>query len=165
VVESLKERQFNQIIEENKRRIRVFARANTRGDNWRDLEQEIILRIWDGLDRYEGRASIKTWLYGVEINTLNDFKRMLNRPETAVESLELFPASRQSTHSAEESMDAIHILQAFTQSLGDQDRTVLLMHIDGCTYQEISEAVEVDEGALRVRIHRLKKQLAKYAER
>jgi RNA polymerase sigma factor (sigma-70 family) len=155
---------FQRILKENRHGLRIFAQTNTRGDNWRDLEQEILLGIWEGLDSYEGRANTRTWVYAVAYNALIDFNQKLNRPETAMESLELLPESRQNSYSTGERMDATHMLEAFIQLLGDRDRPVLLMHLDGCTYQEISEATGSDEGALRVRIHRLKNQLAKYVE-
>jgi RNA polymerase sigma factor (sigma-70 family) len=164
MAESRKETLFQDILDENSSRLRVFAQSKTRGDNWQDLEQEILLRIWNKLDGYEGRANIKTWVYAIAYNTLKEFNQRLNRSETAVESLELLPASRQFTYSTGERMDAIHMVETFMQLLGDDDRTALLMHSDGCTYQEISVAIGSDEGALRVRIHRIKKQLAKHVE-
>jgi RNA polymerase sigma-70 factor, ECF subfamily len=163
VAESPKERLFHCILEENRHRIHVFSRANIRGDYWQDLEQEILLRIWKGFDSYKGRAKTKTWIYAIAYNTLKEFIRKSDRLDATLESLELHLKSRQSTYSTGESVDAFCTLEKFIQLLGDVDRTALLMHLDGCTYQEISEATESDEGAQRVRIHRLKKQLAEYA--
>jgi RNA polymerase sigma-70 factor (ECF subfamily) len=164
VAESEKEKLFERILEENKRRLHIFARANARGDSWRDLEQEILLQVWRSLDRYQGRSNFKTWFYAVACNTLRHFNRMNYRPETTLESLESVPAPLQGTDTSGKARDGIQILESFMQLLGDVDRTLLLMHLDGCSYEEISEATEMGEGALRVRIHRLKKQLAKYAE-
>jgi RNA polymerase sigma-70 factor, ECF subfamily len=164
MAESQKEKLFQDILDENGSRLHVFAQSKTRGDHWKDLKQEIMLRIWKGLDDYEDRAKAGTWVYAIAYNTLKEFNRMLNRPETSLESLEMLPESQQCTYSTGESMDAIHMVESFIQSLGDDDRTALLMQTDGFTYKEISEAIGSDEGALRVRIHRLKKQLAKHVE-
>jgi RNA polymerase sigma-70 factor, ECF subfamily len=161
--ESEKERLFERILEENKRRIHIFAKANARGDSWKDLEQEILLQVWRSLDRYQGQSNMKTWVYAVAYNTLKYFNRMNHRPETTLESWESIPARFQYA-GASDRRDEIQVLEAFIQSLGEVDRTVLLMHLDGCSYREISESTAADEGALRVRIHRLKKQFAKYAE-
>jgi RNA polymerase sigma-70 factor, ECF subfamily len=164
VAESQKGKLFQDILDENSSRLHVFAQSKTRGDNWQDLKQEIMLRIWKGLDGYEARANTRTWVYAIAYNTLKEFKRMLNRPETAVESLELLPEFQQCTYSTGESMDVIHMVEAFIQLLGDDDRTMFSMYLDGCTYQEISVAIGSDEGTLCVRVHRLKKQLEKYLE-
>jgi RNA polymerase sigma-70 factor, ECF subfamily len=165
VAESLKETQFQRILEENSLRIHFFSRANIRGDHWQDLEQEILLRMWKGFDLYEGRANAKTWVYAIAYNTLKDINQKRHRLDAALESLKLHLKSQQRTYSTAESVDAMRIVGKFVQSLEALDRTALLMHLDGCTYQEISEATDSDEGALRVRIHRLKKQLAEYAGR
>lgn len=161
IAQSEKERLFEKILVENRCRLRLFARANTRGDDSRDLEQEILLQLWRSLDLYEGRSNLKTWFYGIAYHTLRDFDRANNRPETPLEHIP--PARLQSTARTEETIDALHMLEGFMRSLGELDRTVLLMYFDGCSYQEMSEATETDGGALRVRVSRLKKQLAKYA--
>jgi RNA polymerase sigma factor (sigma-70 family) len=164
VTESLKETIFQRILDENSSRLHIFAQKNTRGDNWQDLEQEILLRIWKGLDCYEGRANTGALVHSEAYFALKGFQQKLNRPEKAVKSLELLPEFRQYTYSTEGRMDAIHMVEAFIQSLGDDDRTMFLMYLNGCTYREISESTGSEEGALRVRIHRLKKQLEMYAE-
>jgi DNA-directed RNA polymerase specialized sigma24 family protein len=79
VAESEQEMLFERILEENKRRLHIFARANARGDSWRDLEREILLRVWRSLDRYQGRSNLKTWFRAVACNTLRHFKPMNNR--------------------------------------------------------------------------------------
>jgi RNA polymerase sigma-70 factor, ECF subfamily len=162
VAESLKESLFQRILAENRHRIHTFARANIRDDFWQDLQQEILLRIWEKLDRYEGRAKTKTWVYAIAYNTLKEFNRKRYRLDATLESLELHFKSQEITYSTGESIEAFCVLEKFIQLIDDEDRTALLMHLDGCTYQEISEATDSDEGTLRVRIYRLKKQLAEY---
>jgi RNA polymerase sigma factor (sigma-70 family) len=160
----MKESLFQRILGENECRLRDFAQANTRGDNWQDLEQEILLRIWKGLDCYEGRSNTGALVHSEAYFALMEFQRKLNRPETAVKSLKRLPEFRQYTYSTGARMDAIHMVEAFMQRLGDNNRFVFLMYLDGYTYREISEATGSEEGALMVRIHRLKKQLGIYAE-
>jgi RNA polymerase sigma-70 factor, ECF subfamily len=163
VAESLKEKLYQRILEENGPRIQIFAQTNMRGDIWQDLHQEILMRIWQKLDRYEGRAKTKTWVYAIAYNTLREINRKRYRLDATLEALELHLKSRESTYSTGESIDASCIIEKFLQLVDVVDRNAFLMHLDGCTYQEISEATELDEGALRVRIHRLNKQLAEYA--
>jgi DNA-directed RNA polymerase specialized sigma24 family protein len=99
--EFLKELLFQDILDENSSRLRAFAQTNTRGDNWVDLEQEILLRIWKGLDCYESRSNTGTLVHSEAYFALMEFQRKLDRPETAVKSLELLPEFRQYTYSTE----------------------------------------------------------------
>jgi RNA polymerase sigma-70 factor (ECF subfamily) len=44
-----------------------------------DAVQETMLRAWRNLDRFEGRSSVKTWLYSIAINVCHDMLRTRNR--------------------------------------------------------------------------------------
>jgi RNA polymerase sigma-70 factor, ECF subfamily len=163
VATSLKRKLYQRILEENGLQIEIFAQANTRGDIWQDLHQEIMMRIWQKLDGYEGRAKTKTWVYAIAYITLKEFNRKRYRLDATLDALELHLKSQESTYSIGESIGASCIIDKFIQLVDEVDRNAFLMHLDGCTYKEISEATEMDEGALRVRIHRLNKQLAEFA--
>jgi RNA polymerase sigma-70 factor, ECF subfamily len=162
VAASLKEKLYQRILDEHGPRIRRFARANTRGDIWQDLQQDIMLRIWQKIDSYEGRAKAKTWVYAIAYNILKENNRKLYRQYAILEALELHLKSLGSTYSIGESIEASCIIDKLIQLVDAVDRNAFLMHLDGCTYQEISEVTKLDEGALRMRIHRLNKQLAEY---
>jgi RNA polymerase sigma-70 factor (ECF subfamily) len=49
-----------------------------------DLVQETLLAAWRGLDRFEGRAALRTWLYRIATNRcLNSLRDRGRRPQTA----------------------------------------------------------------------------------
>ena len=54
-----------------------------------DAVQETMLRAWRNLDRFEGRAALKSWLYRIATNVCLD---MLNGKERRIRPLELGPA-------------------------------------------------------------------------
>jgi RNA polymerase sigma-70 factor (ECF subfamily) len=56
------------------------------------------------------------------------------------------------------------ILQQFAASLGDIDRAVLVMYVDGAAQRDIGEVVGLSEGAIGVRVHRLKLEFRTYLE-
>jgi RNA polymerase sigma-70 factor (ECF subfamily) len=45
------------------------------------------------------------------------------------------------------------------QKLEETNKMIILMTLDGLSYQEIAEVIGITEEALRVRIHRIKKSL------
>jgi RNA polymerase sigma-70 factor (ECF subfamily) len=69
VDETRKRELFDQICERNERRLHSIAQTYARGDDVRDLYQEILLEIWLSLPSFQGRSEIDTWVYRVALNT------------------------------------------------------------------------------------------------
>lgn len=53
-----------------------------------DLTQEVLLRAWRDADRFEGRASVRTWLYRIATNACIDFLRSHQRRAQLAGSVE-----------------------------------------------------------------------------
>jgi RNA polymerase sigma-70 factor, ECF subfamily len=50
-----------------------------------DALQEALVRAWKGIDRFEGRGSVRAWLYSIATNTALDIARHRSRREFAVD--------------------------------------------------------------------------------
>ena len=50
-----------------------------------DALQETMLRAWKGIDRFEGRSSVRSWLYAIATNSALDIARHRSRREVAVD--------------------------------------------------------------------------------
>jgi RNA polymerase sigma-70 factor (ECF subfamily) len=141
---------FRALMDANQVRLRAISRTWA-PRAWEDLYQEIALQLWRSLDRFKGRARLDTWVYRVALNTAVDFVRRDRRRdarEVAGDALEIPAPSR--------SLDPVAVLQEFAASLGDIDRAVLVMYVDGVVQRDIGDVVGLSEGAVGVRIHRLK---------
>jgi RNA polymerase sigma-70 factor (ECF subfamily) len=141
---------FRALMDANQIRLRAISRTWA-PRAWEDLYQEIALQLWRSLHRFEGRASLDTWVYRVALNTAIDFVRRDRRRdarEVSADAPEIPVPSR--------SPDPVAILQEFAASLGDIDRAVLVMYVDGVAQRDIGDVVGLSEGAVGVRIHRLK---------
>ena len=78
-----KERDFERLMQEQRQTIYsvcyLFANDRQEAD---DLAQEVMIRLWQGIDSFEGRSSAKTWVYRVALNTCVTFdKRNRRRPD------------------------------------------------------------------------------------
>jgi RNA polymerase sigma-70 factor (ECF subfamily) len=146
---------FRALLEANQVRLRAISRTWA-PRAWEDLYQEIALQLWRSLDTFEGRARLDTWVYRVALNTAIAFVRRNRRRETR----EVVADAPEMTVPSS-SRDPLAILQEFAASLGDIDRAVLVMYMDGVTQREIGDVVGLSEGAVGVRIHRLKEAFRK----
>ena len=75
-----KEREFAQIVLENKRRIYTVCYMFSKdADEVNDLFQEILINLWNGLQSYEGDKFISTWVWRVSLNTCINWSKKQNR--------------------------------------------------------------------------------------
>lgn len=138
------------ILHDNRGRLSRIARQYG-GRNWQDLLQDIRLALWRGLDGFEGRSHVDTWVYRVALNTALSHARK-RRPEvtgTVVpDSLQVQPSAR----------DPERVLDSFLHSLDPVNRAVLLMDLEGLSRHEIGEVLGLSPGAVAVRMTRLKQR-------
>jgi RNA polymerase sigma-70 factor (TIGR02960 family) len=78
------EEAFRKLIEPYRRELQVHCyRILGSVQDAEDVLQEILLAAWQGLDSFEGRASIRTWLYQIATHRcLNALRSARRRPQT-----------------------------------------------------------------------------------
>ena len=155
VGDAAKEIRFQEIVTANRRRILGIASSYARGDDVRDLCQEILLQMWRGLDGFAGRSAPSTWVYRVALNTAITFRRKNGRHVEPARSPAAAPGPEPAAPSSPE--NEILILEEFLRSLGPIDHAVFLLYLEGLSYQEISEVTGLTKSHVGVSINRMKK--------
>ena len=121
-----------------------------------DASQEIFMKIWEHLDSFRSESSISTWIYRISVNTcLMSLRKESSKKERPTNTFPIIEAEQYS-HDEEEKLEKMY---ACIQKLEENDKMIILMVLEGITYNEISEVVGISEETLRVRIHRTKKSL------
>jgi RNA polymerase sigma-70 factor (ECF subfamily) len=148
---------------------RVYAALRRFGlgpDDAGDVAQEVFLRAWRGLDRFQERAAFSTWLYRIAFNEAQRRlgRRTLPRAEPAAEgedpvaalpdAPEAGPDARALADEFERQLDAA--LEALP---ADWRAAVVLRDIEGLSTQDAAEAAGVGEAAFKSRLHRGRMQL------
>ncbi len=143
--------------------LRRFGLDATEAD---EVEQEVFLRAWRGLARFEGRARFSTWLYRIAFNEAQ--RRLSRRPPPRVEadpdrddptvalpeSPHLGPEAQTLDHEFEQTLE-----RALGQLPMEWRAAVVLRDIEGLSTQEAAEIVGVGEAAFKSRLHRGRMQL------
>ena len=140
-----------------------------------DLVQETYLKAYRAFATFQQGTNLKAWMYRILTNTfINSYRSKKRRPEeTEIEEVEDLYLYRRlggleaaaAGHSAEdEVLDRItddEVKQAL-ESLPEQFRmTVLLADVEGFSYKEIAEILDVPIGTVMSRLHRGRKALQK----
>jgi RNA polymerase sigma-70 factor (ECF subfamily) len=152
-----RETAFLELIQTYGPRLRRIAGSYARGAEREDLHQEILCQIWRSLAGFRGDAALGTWLYRVALNTALTWVRLRARRPLEVRG----PEGGEGLHhpitaGAPGSEDAI--LDDFLLSLGAEDRSLLVLYLDGLGHREIAEVTALTTNAVAVRLHRIKRR-------
>lgn len=126
-------------------------------DEKKDLLQEILLQLWRSLPSFEGRCKETTWIYRVALNTARTWQRSERRRRRRHEEFALFSEIEQSGESTDPRLAELY---EAIRGMPKAEASLLLLHLDGLSYQDIGEVLGVSEGCVGVRLTRARKQLA-----
>jgi RNA polymerase sigma-70 factor, ECF subfamily len=128
----------------------------------RDLLQDIHMALWQSLDRFDGRCSLRTWTYRVAHNiAISKIVRRRGRTRTLVDFDELEP--RADTADREQQFDrgrAMKRLVGLIHELKPMDRQVMLLYLEDLDGAEIGEVTGMSSANVATKVHRIKKLLA-----
>ena len=156
------------IVGRYKRKVFHIAYKFTgRHDDAEDLTQEIFLKVFRSLEKFNRDADFSTWLSSVARNFCIDHYRASKREkEVLVEDLvafDLAPASTGSSpHRALEDRDRRSFLLRGLEALPDKLReAVVLRDLQGLSYQEMADRLGLPEGTVKSRINRGREELSR----
>jgi RNA polymerase sigma-70 factor (ECF subfamily) len=164
-------RAFEVLVERHQRKILANCRYLSRSpDDAEDLAQEVFIKAFFNLRRYEGRSLFRTWLQRIKVNhCLNFLKKREGKTFVDVEDPARHHAEELRVEpDAERGADAQGERQRITQvldSLSDTLRVALVMRdLDGMSYQEIAEALGIGLSAAKMRIKRAREEFRRLYE-
>ena len=139
------------------------------GSLWvEDVAQDVFVQIHRKAATFQGRSSVKTWLYAVAINVCRDHQRHERRAPSAaaadldsIEPLVQLPdESLDPLEQLEQQERAALVREAF-EELSPAHRTVLyLRDHEDMSYDQIADALGVPLGTVRSRLHNARALLA-----
>ena len=153
-----KEHEFELLVRQHKRTIyTVCYMFSTNKDEIDDLFQEILIRLWNGFDRFEGRSSAKTWIYRVALNTaINQDRKERRRPQTVPLTVDIDPYEADNPQTQQ-----IRVLYDRISRLDLIDRSLILLWLEGISYDEIGAIIGISPNNVGVRLTRIKEKLVK----
>lgn len=128
----------------------------------RDLLQEIHFALWRSLASFDGRCSMRTWVYRIAHNTAASHVMARRRqPKGAsIEELELADGEAGPEQIVGD-QQALARLMAMIRALKAPDAQVMLLYLEDLDAASIGEITGLSAGSVATKIHRLKAVLAK----
>jgi RNA polymerase sigma-70 factor, ECF subfamily len=133
-----------------------------------DSAQEVFLVIHRRLSGFEGRSSLKSWIFGIVLRVASQARRTTRRrPEQALPA-DLVASERFDPHEATAQAQARELVYQLLEELDDEKRVVfILAELEQMTVPEIAEAIAVKVNTVysRLRAARREFELALAARR
>ncbi len=123
-------------------------------DEVADLFQEVLVKLWNGYDSFQGKSDIKTWIYRVTLNTCVTIDRKKRRRNRAMLSMDVDYFDSQEQETAQ-----VRILHERIARLQPLDRAIILLWLEQISYGEIGEIVGISAKNVSVRLVRIRVQL------
>ena len=160
-----KEKAFTSIIKKYQEKLYWHLRRMVVDhDDANDVLQNVMIRVWNGLENFREDSQLYTWLYRVATNECLTFLEQ-QKKRSAV-SLSDVGSGLENKIKADQNFDGNKLewkLQLAIQQLPDKQKIVFqLRYYDEMPYEEMSRALETSEGALKASYHHAVKKIEDY---
>ena len=129
-----------------------------------DLTQEVFLRVYRSLPHFEGRSSLKTWIYRIALNTCkNEIRHRSRRPQTAESDVQTLADVLPATTTTESEWQKINtrrqLAVAFSRLRPEEYDILTLRDVEERPYTEIAEMLSINLSAAKMRAKRARESL------
>lgn len=144
-------------------------------DDAQDLSQEVFMEVFRSIDSFEGRAALGTWIHRIAVTKSLELLRSRNRKKRAGQLLSIFGLQQAGWDARASELDhpgialenkerARHLYAAIASLPEQQKIAFTLCKIEGRSYEEASEIMQMSIPSIESLLFRAKKGLQKKLE-
>ncbi len=129
----------------------------------KDLEQEIIIQLWNSFDKYNAEYKYSTWMYRIALNVAISFYRKEKKWFVINEFYNedsIYSIADENENKTELDHN-IELLQEFINKLNELERALMLLYLEEKPYDEVAEILGISKTNVATKISRLKLKLKK----
>jgi|TARA_Y100001934_G_C12075511_1_gene642194 RNA polymerase sigma-70 factor (ECF subfamily) len=134
-------------------------------DEAKDLTQDVFLRVFVKLASFKGKSKFSTWLYAFTYNhcvnyvTRNTAKKF-EKQSVSSESIDIQNIGEEIDSAREFENMRVDKLKGVMELISPEEKMILLLkYEDNLTIKELSEALDIGESAVKMRLKRAKEKL------
>jgi len=126
-----------------------------------DIVHETMMIVWKRSDRYQGRSSLKSWIFSIAKNKAIDLNRKSSRMVYTDEDLDAVDLDVSPVEALSNLENSNTIKQAVSKLSDTHKRMIHLAFYEDLSYKEISEIEGCPVGTVKTRVLHAKKLLMK----
>ena len=147
---------FRLLVEEHSGLVYRVALRILGVEDAKDASQEVWIRVWRNIKNFRGDSAFSTWLYRITVNTCLSVRRKETRRrdrEFGGEEMPYLPEPRGGDADPEAAALGAAQREEIQAALGhvraEHRAALVLRHMEGLTYSEIAQVLEVPEGTAK----------------
>jgi len=154
---------FIKTIDEHKKIIyKIVNSYCPNREDRKDLEQEVIIQLWNSFDNYNSDYKYTTWMYRIALNVAISFYRKEKKWSTKSDFYNEESIFRIEEDKREEKNELdyhLKLLQEFIHNLNELNKALMLLYLEEKPYEEIAEILGITKSNVATKISRIKLKL------
>ena len=159
---------FGQLVERHQNRLFYsLLRLLGSAEDAQDVAQDAFIQAFEKLSSFRGQSQFYSWLFRIAFNLAMTGQRKQKRRQVSLNAQQdVFGNNLRDEHPDTEPSyemdvsDRQRLVQQALSELSEEFRTALILkEMDGMSYEEIAEVLDVPKGTVRSRIHRARLEL------
>ena len=156
----MEKEKFISVIKDNQNLIyKICYSYCSNAENRKDLQQEILIQLWNSFSKFDGRVKLSTWIYRIALNTAISFYRNDCKHSDKKVSIDASIISLSNFEYVPEQDENITMLYQFIEKLNEMDKALILLYLDDNKQKDIAEVLGISETNVATKISRIKKIL------
>ncbi|MDE1191186.1 MAG: sigma-70 family RNA polymerase sigma factor [Arachidicoccus sp.] len=123
-----------------------------------DLFQEIVIQLWKSWQNFKGQSKVSTWMYKVAIYTAIAGLRKQKSFIKYSDPQELPQSNVYAIYDETRDKQLEELYRAIAQ-LNEIEKAIVMLYLEGKSYEEMEEIMGISSGNLRVKVNRIKDKL------
>ncbi len=129
------------------------------GEDRKDLMQDVMLAVWKAIPAFREESQPTTFLYRVSHNAALTWRRSQHSYSKRIEQAEALSRYETSSNDEAGTDGRLEHLYAAIRRLPELDRSLILLYLDGVSYQQMADIHGLTQSNVGVKISRIKQQL------
>ena len=140
-------------------------------DEAEDVSQEVFIQMYQSIGQFKGESKLSTWLYRIAVSKSLDWQRRKNRKKRfafiegffgADDSIKHDPPEFNHPGVVIENKEKASMLFRAIKSLPENQKVAFTLNkVEGLSYMEVAEVMQVTEASVEALLHRAKQNLRK----
>jgi RNA polymerase sigma-70 factor, ECF subfamily len=146
---------FTKLVEANSSLVYRVSLRMLGSDDAQDASQEVWVRVWRNIKTFRGESAFSTWLHRIAVNTCLSMRQRESRRQDHEVGSETPYLSEPSGGEADPEAAALsaerreEIEAALGHVRAEHRAALVLRHMEGLSYSEIAEVLEVPDGTAK----------------